>query len=129
MKDEGRETVSEPRWRRRGRKKDRGRQREDRLAGMKMKSNQKLILPLTVADSFARHVVAGREAVFGHGHVRVEGERQQAGGRLDLRGDLGPAVPTNQGSHCGDINQTDVIIHAVLYFYFGEVSKVTLKYF
>lgn len=85
-------------------------------------------MPLTVADSFARHVVAGREAVFGHGHVRVEGERQQAGGRLDLWGDLGSAIPADQGSHCRDINQTDVIMHAVLYFYFGGVFKVTLKY-
>lgn len=46
------------------------------------------------------HVVAGGEAVFGDGHVGVEGEGQQAGGRLDLWGDLCPAVPANQRSHC-----------------------------
>lgn len=46
------------------------------------------------------HVVAGGEAVFGDGHVGVEGEGQQAGGRLDLRGDLCPAVPAYQRSHC-----------------------------
>lgn len=35
---------------------------------------------LTVADFLARHVVAGRETVLGHRHVRVEGEGQQARG-------------------------------------------------
>lgn len=60
----------------------------------------KSYLPLTVADFFVRHVVAGREAVLGHGHVRVEGEGQQAGGRLDLWRDLGPTVASNQRRHC-----------------------------
>lgn len=39
----------------------------------------KSYLALTVGDFFVRHVVAGREAVFGHSHVGVEGEGQQAG--------------------------------------------------
>lgn len=60
----------------------------------------KSYLALTVADLFVRHVVSGGEAVFGHGHVGVEGEGQQAGGRLDLWGDLCPAVPADQRSHC-----------------------------
>lgn len=60
---------------------------------------------LTVADFLVRHVVPGGEAVFGHRHVGVEGEGQQAGGRLDLRRDLRPAVPANQGSHCRHTNQ------------------------
>lgn len=60
----------------------------------------KCYLALTVADLFVRHVVAGGEAVFGHGHVGVEGEGQQAGGRLDLRRDFRPAVPADQRRHC-----------------------------
>lgn len=35
---------------------------------------------LTVGDFFVGDVVACRKAVFGHGHVCVEGEGQQAGG-------------------------------------------------
>lgn len=57
-------------------------------------------LALTVADFSVSHVVAGGEAVFGHGHVCVEGEREQAGGRLDLRGDLCATVAADQRSHC-----------------------------
>lgn len=61
----------------------------------------KSYLALTVADFFVRHVVSGGEAVFGHGHVGVKGEGQQAGGRLDLRRDLCPAVSADQRSNCG----------------------------
>lgn len=51
---------------------------------------------LTVRHFFVRHVVARREAVFGHGHVGVEGEGQQARGGLDLWRDLCPTVTSNQ---------------------------------
>lgn len=54
---------------------------------------------LTLADFLVRHVVAGREAVLGHRHVGVEGQRQDPRGRLDLRRHPGPAVPANQGTH------------------------------
>lgn len=46
-----------------------------------------------------RHVVASREAIFSHGHVGVEGQRQDPGRRLDLWGHPGPAVSANQGAH------------------------------
>lgn len=57
-------------------------------------------LTLTVADFFAGQVVSRGEAIFGHRHVGVKGQRQQAGRRLDLRRDFGPAVTADQRSHC-----------------------------
>ncbi len=54
---------------------------------------------LTVTNFPPSHVVAGRETIFGHGHVSVEGKRQKACGRLDLWRDLRPTVSSDQGSH------------------------------
>ncbi len=54
---------------------------------------------LTVTNFLASHVIAGRETIFGHGHVSVEGKRQKACGRLDLWRDLRPTVSSDQRSH------------------------------
>lgn len=73
--------------------------------------------PLTVADFLARHVVSGREAVLGDCHVSVEGEGQQARGRLDLRRDLGATVAADEWSHCRGINQTDLNRFSLFFFF------------
>lgn len=93
-------------------------------------TNKRRHRSLTVADFLARHVVAGREAVLGHRHVRVEGEGQQARGRLDLRRDLGPAVAADQRSHCRGINQTDLITARLFFFcFFFTVSAANRSIF
>lgn len=61
---------------------------------------------LTLADFFVCHVVPSREAVFGHGHVGVEGQWENPCRRVDLRRDPGPAVSSNQGTHCKIKNLT-----------------------
>lgn len=67
-------------------------------------------LVLTLRDFLVRHVVSGRESVFGHGHVSVEGQGQNPSGRLDLRRHPGPTVSTNQRAHCQPNNHS-LLIH------------------
>lgn len=63
----------------------------------KLQRNSKL----TLADFLVCHVVPSREAVFGHGHVGVEGQRENPCRWVDLRRHPGPAVSADQGPHCG----------------------------
>jgi len=64
-----------------------------------MKQNQETQIILTVTKFLVSHVIAGRETIFGHSHVSVEGKRQKTCRRLDLWRDFRPTVSSNQGSH------------------------------